>query len=192
MIGRVKTYITSQIVISVLYILFGLSLFIFPEASTNLLGNVLAVFLILFGLYLVLLDFRGGFLLVVDLLPGGLISLVFGSIILIHPGILKTLIPIIVGIWVLASSSLNIKLSLYMKEVEGHSWLVTLIIALVAIVAGILLIANPAAGTNDLTTFVGVLIIIYAIANIIDNILFKKYLRRIAGYMRKHMKRVDE
>ena len=58
MIGRVKTYIKSQIIISILYILFGLSLFIFPEASTNLLGNVLAVFLILFGLYLIILDLK--------------------------------------------------------------------------------------------------------------------------------------
>ncbi len=191
MTERVKQYINTQIVISFLYIIFSICLFIFPEANTNLLGNVLAVFLIYFGIYLIYLDFKDGFLLVVDLLPGGLISLIFGSIILIHPGILKSIIPIIIGIWIIVSSSLNIKISLYMKEVEGRSWLTTLLIALVSVIVGILLIANPAAGTNNLTTFVAVLILIYAITNIIDMLLFKKYIRRIAGYMKKHMKRVE-
>ena len=191
MTDRVKKYINTQISISIFYIIFALSLFIFPEASTNLLGNVLAVFLIAFGIYLVLLDFRGGFLLVIDLLPGGLIATIMGVLILIHPGILKEIIPIVIGIWVIVSSSLNIKLSLYMKEVEGKSWLTTLIIALVSVFVGALLIAKPKELTEVLTTFVGILIMIYAISNLIDMILFKKYIKRIAGYMRKHMKRVE-
>ena len=191
MTDRVKQYINTQISISVFYIIFALSLFVFPEASTNLLGNVLAVFLILFGIYLVLLDFRGGFLLVIDLLPGGLIATIMGVLILIHPGILKEIIPIVIGIWVIVSSSLNIKLSLYMKEVEGHSWLTTLIIALISVFVGALLIAKPKELTEVLTTFVGILIMIYAISNLIDMLLFKKYIKRIAGYMKKHMKRVE-
>ena len=191
MTGRVKQYINTQILISIFYILFGLSLFIFPEASTNLLGNVLAVFLIIFGLYLIILDFRGGFLLVVDLLPGGLISLIMGALILIHTGILREIIPIAIGIWIIVASSLNIKLSLYMKEVEGRSWLATLIIAIISVGVGVLLIAKPTQLADALTTFVGVLIIIYAISNLIDMLLFKKYIKRIAGYMKKHMKRVE-
>lgn len=189
--NRVKKYMNTQIVISVLYFILGIALMIIPDNSINTIGNIMAVSYIIFGIYLLILDYEGGFLLIIDLLPAGILSLVLGVLILLNQGILLSLLSIIAGIWIILASSLNLKLSLYMKEVEGKSWMATIIITLISIISGIILLINPKLGIEALTPYIGLFIIVYAISNTIVMVLFKKYMKRIAGYMKKRLRRVD-
>ena len=189
--NRVKKYMNTQIVISVLYFILGIALMIIPDNSINTIGNIMAVSSIIFGIYLLILDYEGGFLLIIDLLPAGILSLVLGVLILLNQGILLSLLSIIAGIWIILASSLNLKLSLYMKEVEGKSWMATIIITLISIISGIILLINPKLGIEALTPYIGLFIIVYAISNTIVMVLFKKYMKRIAGYMKKRLRRVD-
>ena len=189
--NRVKKYMNTQIVISVLYFILGIALMIIPDNSINTIGNIMAVSYIIFGIYLLILDYEGGFLLIIDLLPSGILSLVLGVLILLNQGILLSLLSIIAGIWIILASSLNLKLSLYMKEVEGKSWMATIIITLISIISGIILLINPKLGIEALTPYIGLFIIVYAISNTIVMVLFKKYMKRIAGYMKKRLRRVD-
>ena len=189
--NRVKKYMNTQIVISVLYFILGIALMIIPDNSINTIGNIMAVSYIIFGIYLLILDYEGGFLLIIDLLPAGILSLVSGVLILLNQGILLSLLSIIAGIWIILASSLNLKLSLYMKEVEGKSWMATIIITLISIISGIILLINPKLGIEALTPYIGLFIIVYAISNTIVMVLFKKYMKRIAGYMKKRLRRVD-
>ena len=189
--NRVKKYMNTQIVISVLYFILGIALMIIPDNSINTIGNIMAVSYIIFGIYLLILDYEGGFLLIIDLLPAGILSLVLGVLILLNQGILLSLLSIIAGIWIILASSLNLKLSLYMKEVEGKSWMATIIITLISIISGIILLINPKLGIEALTPYIGLFIIVYAISNTIVMVLFTKYMKRIAGYMKKRLRRVD-
>ena len=189
--NRVRKYMNTQIVISVLYFILGIVLMIIPDNSINIIGNIMAVSYIIFGIYLLILDFKGGFLLIIDLLPAGILSLILGVLILLNQGILLSLLSIIAGIWIILASSLNLKLSLYMKEVEGKSWMTTIIITVISIISGIILLINPKLGIEALTPYIGSFIIVYAISNTIVMVLFKKYMKRIAGYMKKRLRRVD-
>ena len=164
----------TQIVISVLYFILGIALMIIPDNSINTIGNIMAVSYIIFGIYLLILDYEGGFLLIIDLLPAGILSLVLGVLILLNQGILLSLLSRIAGIWIILASSLNLKLSLYMKEVEGKSWMATIIITLISIISGIILLINPKLGIEALTPYIGLFIIVYAISNTIVMVLFKK------------------
>ena len=105
MLEKFNKFLNSSIVLSVLMFILGLIFMIYPSVSFSVVTYIIAIFLILNGLYFIIEKdnsiFFSGFLTL------GVLELLMGIIMLINPDIVKTLFPIVVGISMVVKSALN-------------------------------------------------------------------------------------
>ena len=82
-------------------------------------------------------------------------------------------------------SILLIELSLSLKKVGYSAWVATIILAIITILCGLLIIINPQSGTLALTTFFGILLIVYSVSDIIDLFIFKNNVNDIVKLIKE-------
>ena len=105
----------------------------------------------------------------------GLMAVVFGFIIIYYSSTIETILRIIVGIWIIYSSFVKLTLSLKIKQVESKAWIYSVILSVVMFICGIYIILNE--GTIIAT--VGVIMIIYSIIDIIEDLICIKNIKEI-------------
>ena len=177
MLDKLNKFLNSSIAIAILMLLMGLIFIIFPKTSFETITYIIAVILIINGIYFIIE--KNNTFLFLGFLSLGIIELLVGIVILINPNIVKTLFPILIGIVMITKSSLDIRLSLSLKNIKGSNWLLLFICAILSIICGIIIIINPNLGSLAITTYIGIVLTVYSITNIIDTIMFKKYINDI-------------
>ncbi len=190
MMKKLNRLTTSAMIISVLFIILGMAMVLFPDTSLSVFSFVIASFLILIGLYLIFIDIDlKSLFFPVETLLSGVLSILLGIIICIYPNIIRMLVPIILGIWFIITSILKIRFAFYMVDVKNSNWLFTLIMGFISLFCGMILILNPLAASISITLFSGIIIIIYAFTELIDIILFKRDADRLAKFFKKELKK---
>lgn len=164
-----------DIVVSMVFVLFGLLLIVKPLEMMSVISILLgAVFIII------------GFLKIVDyftskdkedyLLTMALISVIFGVIVLFCSDIISGIFRIILGIWIIASGIRNFQTSLVWKEVKSGLWTLTVVFAMLMIIAGIVVLVSDTLALQ----IVGVIILIYAILDLITRAVF---IKKVKNYL---------
>ena len=189
MLKKLNNFILSSIVVSILFALVGLGMMIFPDISLNVIAYTIAIIFIILGVYLFILDRRALFM--IDMMFTGILMIIFGIIIMIYPKSFSLLIPIVLGIWIIADSLFKIRISVSLREYEDVPWVLSLILAIISLVCGIMFIINPLASSTVITAVFGSLIIIYAISDIVDMIMFKRYISKIVKIFKDHTKVIE-
>ena len=166
-----------DIIISMLFVILGVLLMIKPS-------EVMSVIYILLGMILFIM----GFLKLVDyftskdkedyLLTFALISTVLGVIVLCCSDVITGIFRIVLGIWIIASGIRNFQTSLIWKEVKSGLWTITVLCALLMIIAGIVILLSRTLAIR----IVGITIVIYAVLDIITRTIFMK---KIQDYLDK-------
>lgn len=193
MITKLKKIINSSIAISCLLIILGIVLILFPKTSLSVLAYIISALLIINGIYLIVLEIRlRSKWIPIDTMLAGILSILFGSIMLIYPEMLRILVPVALGTWFILTSIFKIRLACTLKNIEGAPWILTLIMAILAIICGFILIIDPIRSSITLTLFAGIMMIIYSISDIIDMIVFKKHLNKLVKYFKSNIKIIDE
>lgn len=183
MLNRLNKFLNSSIVISVLMFVIGMIFIIFPDVSFTTITYVLAIILIVNGIYFIIEKETS--MIFSSFLTLGIIELLLGVVMLLNPDIMKTLFPIVAGIVMVTKATLDLRLSLLLKKYEYDTWLSIFICSLIAIISGIIIIINPSIGTMALTVSLGLLITINSISSIVDTIIFKKNIKEISKLLEK-------
>ena len=177
MLQKLNKFLNSSIVISGLMLLIGLILIIYPEMSFDTLTYVLSAMLIINGLYFIIEKessiLFSGFLL-------GVIELLLGIVVILNPNIIKTLLPIVFGIIMVTKSTLDLRISMLLSKNGYDNWLLMLILSIISIICGLIIILNPAFGATVLTTYIGIVIVIYSVSAFVDTIMIKKDIKKIS------------
>ncbi len=184
MAEKLNKFLYSSIIISVLMFVLGMLFIIFPEMSFETITYILSVVLIINGLYFIIEKessfFFEGFLTL------GIIQLLLGIILILNPILMKTLFPIFVGIVMVTKSTLDFRLSLLLKKYGYKNWLSILIFSIISIICGLIIIVKPTTiGTIAITTYLGLILSIYAVSNIIDSVIFIRNLKEITKLLKK-------
>lgn len=108
----------------------------------------------------------------------GVLSLIFGLLIIFNPLSLTNAITICFGIWVTLSGALKISHAIYLKNSAEESWSVVFGIGLISTIVGILVIFNPFIELY-ITQVVGIFMVLYSILDFTNNILLKKRSKEI-------------
>lgn len=111
---------------------------------------------------------------------------------LIYPNTLSIIIPIVLGTWVIITSILKLRLAISLRNFKNTPWILILIISILSIICGFILILNPTITSITLTLFIGIMIIVYAISDIIDMIVLKKQVKNLAKYFKENIKIIEE
>lgn len=193
MLKKLNQIINEAIGISIIFLLLGIIFLIFPNISIKIVAYLIAIILIGSGIYLTYLEiYTKSFLLPIDTLLNGILSILFGIIILIYPDVFKIMIPIILGTYFILDSIFKLKLVVLLRRIDNKSWIVTLLLTILSIICGIILILNPIDSSIALALFAGITLIIYSLSGIIDMILFKKNIHDLTKVFKENIKIIEE
>lgn len=142
-------------------ILLGLVLAIWPDATkmavSYLIGAVLVVFgviqVVRYFVYEVRLDlFRYDFV-------SGLILLGAGVFLLMRPEIIVGFLPVLLGIAIVIDGAVKIQQSMDLLRAGYRRWWLVLLLAALALAAGVVLLINPFKAASTLVLLIGIVLI---------------------------------
>ncbi len=192
MLKKLNKYINFSIVISALLMVLGIVIFVYPNFSLKVFSYGISLVLILFGIYLIVIDNKSkGFSLLVDFSLFGITLLLLGIVLLIYPSTLAVLIPIFLGMWFITNGIIKLKFTSLLADVSDYSWILSLIMSILSIVCGILFIINPLDGAEVIVSFVGILLFVYSLSDIVDMCIFKKNINVIKKNIKDGLKIID-
>lgn len=164
-----------SVISSVLLFLFGLILAVNAEGFIKSITVAIGVVLLLIGVFPVIDYFRyrkDGLGASVGLISG-IFSIVCGLMLLINEDLLMILIPVFIGVWMIINGINKIQVSFEIKDLGEKSWIITFIYSILIMVLGGYFIVNPISGATTVTSFIGIILCIYAVLDIIDCVIIK-------------------
>lgn len=170
-----KKVFNISIISSLLLFVFGLVLAVNAEGFIKSITVAIGVVLLLIGVFPVIDYFRyrkEGLGASVGLISG-IFSIVCGLMLLINEDLLMILIPVFIGVWMIINGINKIQVSFEIKDLGEKSWIITFIYSILIIVLGGYFIVNPISGATTVTSFIGIILCIYAVLDIIDCIIIK-------------------
>ena len=175
---RIKKMSMTSIIFSIIFILMGAFLLARPADAIHLVSYALGIILLVWGLISVVQFFSDkesqnylefNFII-------GVFVLIFGIIILVKPNTIASIIPLLLGIWMLINGVT--KLSYSLSVGGGKSSTSSIIISLVIIILGILLIFNPFSGAEKLVQILGIIIILYSVLDLVECFSIKRVIKK--------------
>ena len=170
-----KKVFNISIISSLLLFLFGLVLAVNAEGFIKSITVAIGIVLLLIGVFPVIDYFRyrkDGLGASVGLISG-IFSIVCGLMLLINEDLLMILIPVFIGVWMIINGINKIQVSFEIKDLGEKSWVITFIYSILIIVLGGYFIVNPISGATTVTSFIGIVLCIYAVLDIIDCVIIK-------------------
>lgn len=170
-----KKVFNISMISSVLLFLFGLILAVNAEGFIKSITVAIGVILLLIGVFPVIDYFRyrkDGLGASIGLISG-IFSIVCGLMLLINEDLLMILIPVFIGVWIIINGINKIQVSFEIKDLGEKSWVITFIYSILIMVLGGYFIVNPISGATTVTSFIGIILCIYAVLDIIDCIIIK-------------------
>ena len=170
-----KKVFNISMISSVLLFLFGLILAVNAEGFIKSITVAIGVILLLIGVFPVIDYFRyrkDGLGASIGLISG-IFSIVCGLMLLINEDLLMILIPVFIGVWMIINGINKIQVSFEIKDLGEKSWVITFIYSILIMVLGGYFIVNPISGATTVTSFIGIVLCIYAVLDIIDCIIIK-------------------
>ncbi len=159
----------TDIVISMLFVILGVLLTIKPSETMSVIYILLGMVLFIMG-FLKLVDYFTSKDKEDYLLTFALIATVLGVIVLCCSDVITGIFRVTLGIWIIISGIRNFQTSLVWKEVKSGLWTITVVCALLMIIAGIVILVSSTLAIR----IVGIAIVIYAILDIIARSIFMK------------------
>ena len=172
---------TISLLTSIVFLGVGISLLFFTKISLDIIAYIVAIVLIINGVCNITDDYKQfKIFYFFDGFTSGLITIILGIMILTNQNYIALLIPMVLGLWFIISSTFKLRMSLALKDSKNKNWVISYILAIITIISGLCLIFNPEVGALTLTRVVGLLSIIYALSDIVESIIFKRNIKSIA------------
>lgn len=166
----------TDIVISTIFVLFGILLITKPDETVGAISVILGVVFIAMGV-LKLIEYYTSEIREDYLLTIALVAVIFGVVILFASNAILSLFRVILGIWIIATGIMDLQTILAWKQVKSPYWSISLALGILMTLAGIIILINQ----NIIYTTIGIIVVVYAILDIIDRIIFMK---KIGNYMK--------
>ena len=175
----VKKYEKSSILINILMIIVSILLIINPTGVVNVIMNILGVIILVDGIFRMISYFRAEkeertfsselFL--------GIIVTIGGIGVLIGKDILISLLPIVIGLWIIVRSIMKLQVAFNLKSFGLNKWVGILASSIISLLLGILVIANPFGTVITITIITGIILLVSSIIDLIQSIAIMKTLK---------------
>ncbi len=171
----------SQIstITSIIFILVGIFLIIKPETTLSLISYILGIIILVNGIMNLIRYFsnRG----TGDLFDFGFIFGIMGVVVAVifisQPNMIASIIPLILGVWILVNGVVKLQFSMNLRNYQNASWSRSAVISSLNILLGIVLILNPFKGAIVITQIIGGFLILYAVLDLLESRTIKKTLQ---------------
>lgn len=159
----------TDIIVSFLFVLLGITLMTRPEFVTSMISFVLGSICVIMGVLKGIDYFASGkqdsYLLAI-----AIVAVIAGVIVMFCAGIIGSVFRILIALWIIYSGIMNLQTIIVWKDYQSRLWLLSLILAIVTIVAGVYILVTNGA----MLQIVGAIIMVYGIMDIIESVIFIK------------------
>lgn len=189
----ISKLIKSSLLSSLGLIILGVLLIIQSEATIITISYIVGAILIAIGLLAMIRytkRFEDPLRNELDIVYG-LVCIILGILVITNPQAIASIIPFITGFIIIINSAAKLQYSIELKREKDSLWKTTMILSLITIICGLVLIFNPFKGAILLTRIVGILIIIYALLDIISTITIRRTLKRIHKEIEEKIEEAD-
>lgn len=178
-VAPMKTAKIGYVVMSVLFCVLGVVLFVSPAVSVAWIGRLLGIGMMVFGVVKLVGYFsRDLFRLAFQYdLAFGTLLIALGLVTLLHPNSAMSFLCIMFGIPVLADGLFKIQMAIDSHRFGVRSWWVVLLLAILTCVIGVLLVLRPGDGAQVLTMMMGISLFLDGVLNLSVAICLVKIVR---------------
>lgn len=155
---RLKNLSVSFVLLSVLYVLLGLVLLIWPATVMDALCYLTGGILLLYGAISIVgfcreeMRTAGSFLTLLL----GIVAAAVGAVLLFQPALFQSILTVILGLYILIDGLLNLKRAMELRRMEHMGWTLYLILSLITVVLGLLVVFRPMLAGTALVRLIGV------------------------------------
>lgn len=173
---EIKKVIWPSLISSIFLLLLGLLLFFKSGATLIGISYLVGGVLIALGVIAIINFLRNSSKdIFVELnIVYGIVSIVAGIFLVTVPEFIGSIIPIVVGIAVIISSSFKIQQALVLKNLGSKYFAPSIIMAIMCLICGVVILFNPFTSAVVVTQIIGLFMIIYAVLDIINSFILKK------------------
>ena len=167
----IKRTAVVSIITSLIFAVLGIVMIANPEAAIEIVAAVLGITVIVIGAEKIISYFvmKGNLDFFNYELIYGIVAILFGILIMTNSNTFASIVRIIIGIWIAYAGLMKINISFKLKSANISAWAIVLILSIISLLAGILVMFS---NTSSIVILTAVVMIIYAIADIIDEIIF--------------------
>jgi len=170
-----KSIIKSSFLTSTILVILGLLLFLESDNTIVAISYLLGGTIIILGVVAFIKYLKSDKSIVNSFeIIYGIITIVFGAFIISNPNLVATVIPLVIGVWVLIKSSFKITYAIELKNSNSSIWQPTLITSILSALVGVFMIFNPFKTSVIVFKIIGIAILVYAIADIISTFQLRK------------------
>ena len=159
----------TDIIISLIFVLFGIMLISRPEAIVSVISILLGAIFIVMGI-LKIIDYYSNGKQDNYLIAISVVMILIGIIIMFCADIILSAFRILIAIWIIYSGILNLQTTIVWKDYKSRLWLLTLLLSIATIGVGIYVLVN----TGAILQTIGIAILVYGIVNIVESFIFIK------------------
>ena len=159
----------TDIIVSLIFIIFGIMLISRPEAIVSVISILLGAIFIVMGV-LKIIDYYSNGKQDNYLIAVATVMILIGIIIMFCADIILSVFRILIAIWIIYSGIMNLQTAIVWKDYKSRLWLVTLLLAIVTIIVGVYILVN----TGAILQTIGVAILVYGLVDIIESFIFIK------------------
>lgn len=155
----------------IISIVIGVVLILFPGEAMDLSLKVIGVVLLVAGVSGIILGIKSQGAYIAYTLSGAVTAIVAGIVCLLQPQLIKSVLPLIMGIIILATGVFNIVNSINAKNAGASRWVASLVLALITVICGIVILFNLNQAANLLVTIIGIIFVYNGVSTLIIKIL---------------------
>ncbi len=152
-----KELMKNELATNIVILIVGIILTIWPDATLDVAVNLVGSLVCLFGIVNIIMWFnnKGSY----SSLFLGILALIIGIFIIVRSDVVISIMPILLGIAILADGITNLK-TLYDVKSDSKSWKALFISAIITTVLGLILIFRPIFIANMITRIGGIIMIL--------------------------------
>lgn len=168
-----KKSLFSEMIVSICILIVGIFLLLYAETMMNIVTIVLGISMLVYGIFNIVKYFmndeKNAFILLL-----GVVTMVLGIVLVLRPGLISEIISFIVGFYILLVSIPYLVTAIKYKEEVSKG---AIVLPIIGLVVGILCIVGKFIIPNIILQFMGAMLIIYSIINVINVILLGKKIK---------------
>ena len=190
-----KQMFRMEMLVSVIYLLIGLTLFFLPGSVLVTISIVIGIIALIVSIFPIINYFKmENRLLGMGSLITGITFAIAGLVMIIYPSLLETVIAIMIGVVMIINSINKIEYAVTLRDNKVKEWYVSMIFAIITLILGIFFVVNTWTVVKIVTKILGLIIIIYAILDIIETIFVKRKVKCVFTIVEegKEIKVIDE
>ena len=169
----------TSIITSLGFAILGLVITYNPNTTFQIISYVLGGIFIAYGVIKIIEYFRMKYVnrIYNSELSFGVISALFGIVVIVCSDMIEAMIRILIGIWILYSGIMRVGLALRIQKFDSDNklWIPVLLIALLMLICGIFIILSPGA----VMMTIGIIMVVYAVMDIIEEVIFMRNIKDI-------------